>query len=187
MTESWNGDDYQSRFDALAASGADVHGEATFVRAYGPTTVLDAGCGTGRVAIELAQRGIEVVGVDVDMSMLATATDRGPDVEWIAADLSAFDLGRTFDAVVMAGNVPLFTPRGTHLALVERVSAHVTPTGVLIAGFQNDWEGREYTVADYDAALGVAGHAVVERFSTWDRQPWTPESTYAVTVSTRRS
>lgn len=50
----------------MAATGADVHGEATFVRAYAPASVLDAGCGTGRVAIELARHGIEVVGVDVD-------------------------------------------------------------------------------------------------------------------------
>ena len=69
----WQGDDYQAQFDRLAASGQDVHGEATFVRAYSPTSVLDAGCGTGRVAIELARHGIEVVGTDIDDSMLATA------------------------------------------------------------------------------------------------------------------
>ena len=70
---TWDGAEYQRRFDELAASGVDVHGEATFVAAYGPATVLDAGCGTGRVAIELARRDIEVVGVDTDPSMLAEA------------------------------------------------------------------------------------------------------------------
>ena len=40
---------------------------------FEPTTVLDAWCGTGRVAVELARRGVRVVGVDVDASMLATA------------------------------------------------------------------------------------------------------------------
>src|SRR3954468_16647669 len=59
----WEGDAYQRRFDELASSGIDVHGEATFVMGRGvvnrgvegraPTSVLDAGCGTGRVAIEL--------------------------------------------------------------------------------------------------------------------------------------
>ena len=61
----FQGDDYQAQFDRLAASGQDVHGEATFVRAYSPASVLDAGCGTGRVAIELARHGIEVVGTAV--------------------------------------------------------------------------------------------------------------------------
>lgn len=183
MTEPWDGDDYQARFDRLAASGTDVHGEATFVRAYEPATVLDAGCGTGRVAIELARHGIDVVGVDVDPSMLATAAERGPDVEWVRADLTDFDLGRRFDVVVMAGNVPLFTPPGTQADLVRHVAAHVAPGGVLIAGFQHDWAGREYPIADYDAALDDAGLQLAERFSTWDRDPWIPGSAYSVTVA----
>src|SRR5689334_19172434 len=65
----WDGAEYQKRFDDLASSGVDVHGEATFVMRAAPRSVLDAGCGTGRVAIELARRGVEVVGVDVDPSM----------------------------------------------------------------------------------------------------------------------
>src|SRR3954469_19599671 len=91
----FDGAEYQARFDALAARGEDVHGEATFVRAYGPASVLDAGCGSGRVAIELARHGIEVVGADVDASMLMTARRRRPDLVWVASDLGVLDLGRT--------------------------------------------------------------------------------------------
>ena len=43
--------------------------------------VLDAGCGTGRVAIELARRGIEVVGVDADPDMLERARRRAPQLD----------------------------------------------------------------------------------------------------------
>ncbi|MDP1803788.1 MAG: class I SAM-dependent methyltransferase, partial [Acidimicrobiales bacterium] len=132
---AWDGDDYQARFDRLAASGADVHGEAAFVRAYQPATVLDAGCGTGRVAVELARHGIEVVGADVDASMLATARERSSDITWVEADLGTLDLGRAFDVVVMAGNVPLFTPPGTQAALVGGVARHVVGGGLLVAGF----------------------------------------------------
>jgi 2-polyprenyl-3-methyl-5-hydroxy-6-metoxy-1,4-benzoquinol methylase len=66
---SRDGDAYQARFDRLAASGLDVHGEASFVASLepAPTSVLDAGCGTGRVAIELGRRGLTVVDVDVDV------------------------------------------------------------------------------------------------------------------------
>ena len=46
----WDGDAYQRRFDELAATGKDVHGEVGFVMMLEPVTVLDAGCGTGRVA-----------------------------------------------------------------------------------------------------------------------------------------
>ncbi len=179
---TWDGDDYQASFDRLAAAGTDVHGEATFVRAYAPASVLDAGCGTGRVAIELARHGIEVVGADVDASMLATARRLGPDVTWVESDLADLDLGRTFDVVVMAGNVPLFTPSGTEAALVAGVARHVAERGALIAGFSLD---RGYTAAAYDAHAEAAGLRLAERFATWDRQPWQEGGDYAVSVHRR--
>ena len=69
---------YDRRFDELASAGVDVHGEAALVDSYGPGSVLDAGCGTGRVAMELSRRGHVVVGVDVDPAMLDTAQRRHP-------------------------------------------------------------------------------------------------------------
>lgn len=179
---AWDGDEYQQRFDALAAKGVDVHGEATFVLAYSPTSVLDAGCGTGRVGAELARRGVEVVGADVDASMLATARRSMPEVEWVQSDLSELDLGRTFNVVVMAGNVPLFTPAGTEAALVAGCARHVRSGGVLVAGFQL---GRGYALGDYDRHCGDAGLRLGERFATWDRQPFVDGGDYAVSVHVR--
>jgi SAM-dependent methyltransferase len=179
---TWDGDEYQQRFDALAASGVDVHGEVGFVAALGPRTVLDAGCGTGRVAIELARRGIDVVGVDRDPSMLRTARARAPEVEWCESDLAHLDLGRSFDVVVMAGNVPLFTAPGTHAALVAGCARHVAPGGVLVAGFQLR---RGYELTDYDAHCLAAGLVLVDRFATWDRDPFAPGGDYAVSVHRR--
>jgi SAM-dependent methyltransferase len=176
MSEPWDGDDYQARFDRLAESGSDVHGEASFVHAFAPRSVLDAGCGTGRVAIELARRGVEVVGADVDASMLATARRLAPALTWIESDLADLDLGRTFDVVVMAGNVPLFTPPGTHAAVVAGCARHVG--GVLVSGFQLD---RGYDLDAYDGHCAAAGLVVVERFATWDRAPFTGGD-YAVSV-----
>ena len=176
------GDDYQARFDALAAGGADVHGEATFVETLEPRprTVLDAGCGTGRVAIELARRGLDVVGVDIGADMLATARRLAPDIEWIEADLATFDLGRTFDVVVLAGNVVHFTRPGTEAALVQRCAAHVGNGGALVTGFQLG-PGR-YSVADLDGDVPLR---LAERYGTWDRQPWAPSGDYAVSVHRR--
>jgi SAM-dependent methyltransferase len=177
----FDGSEYQARFDALAAQGVDVHGEATFVSAFAPATVLDAGCGSGRVAIELAGRGMDVVGVDVDASMLTEARRRAPELAWIEADLTTLALGRRFDAVVLAGNVPLFTPPGTQAALVTACAGHVAPGGVLIAGFQL---GRGYDLSEYDAAAAAAHLRLLERWSTWDRQPFEPGGDYAVSVHT---
>src|SRR5271170_1352173 len=93
----------------------DMHGEAALVDSYGPGSVLDAGCGTGRVAMELSRRGHPVVGVDVDEAMLTAARAKAPGLAWLLGDLAdpALDLGRTFDVVVMAGNVLIFVPAGT--------------------------------------------------------------------------
>ena len=179
----FHGDHYQSQFDRLAASGQDVHGEATFVMAYSPTSVLDAGCGTGRVAIELARHGIEVVGVDIDDSMLATAQRLAPDIEWVQSDLCELELGRTFDLVVMAGNVPLFTPPGTEAALVGGVARHVAAGGRLVSGFSL---GRSYSLAELDRQSAANSLVLEDRFATWDRKPWIDGGDYAVSVHRRQ-
>ncbi|MEO5901992.1 MAG: class I SAM-dependent methyltransferase [Ilumatobacteraceae bacterium] len=181
---AWDGDEYQARFDRLASKGVAMHGEVDFLAAFAPATVLDAGCGTGRVAIELARRGVDVVGVDVDASMLATAAERAPELTWIHSDLAELELDRTFDVVVMAGNVPLFTPHGTQRALVAGVGRHVGERGVLVAGFGL---GRGYTASDYDEHAAAIGLALVERWATWERAPFTVDSEYAVSVHRRGS
>ena len=135
-----SGDAYAARFAALAAAGVDVHGEAAFCAALLPAggSVLDAGCGTGRVAIELSSRGYACTGVDVSASMLATARASAPELQWVEADLSTLDLGRSFDLVVAAGNViPLVAP-GTEAEVVRRLAAHLQPGGPLVAGFGLD-------------------------------------------------
>ncbi|MEW9521302.1 class I SAM-dependent DNA methyltransferase [Streptomyces tubercidicus] len=175
---SWSGDEYQARFDRIASDGGDVHGEAELVRSFGPASVLDAGCGTGRVGIELARFGIAVMGVDGDASMLATARRLAPGIEWLQRDLVGLGLGRLFDVVVMAGNVPLFTAPGTESALVAGVAGHVRPGGRLVAGFSLD---RGYSLDCYDVHCGAAGLVLEDRYATWSREPYTGGE-YAVSV-----
>ena len=181
---SWDGDDYQSRFDRLAEAGQDVHGEASFVEAFAPTTVLDAGCGTGRVAIELARRGIEVVGVDVDPSMLATARGRAPDLEWIEADLTTLRPGPHLRRRGAGGQRPaLHRRRGPSLRSRATCAAHVAPGGHLVAGFSTD---RGYTADDWSGSCATAGLTLVDRFATWSGDPFTGGD-YAVSVHRKGS
>ena len=67
--------------------------------------ILDAGCGGGRLAWELANRGADVVGVDLSAQMIDHAIEGLPSVDGggtltlLAGDMLSPDLG-TFDAVV---------------------------------------------------------------------------------------
>jgi SAM-dependent methyltransferase len=179
------GVDYDRRFADLEASGADVHGEARLVASFGPSSVLDAGCGTGRVAIELARQGIDVVGVDLDPSMLAAARAKAPHLSWVEQDLTSLRLGRTFDAVVLAGNVMLFVAPGSEGTVLERLAAHVGPAGVVVAGFSLG-PGR-LALPRYDRLAADNGLELAERWATWDRQPYRPGAPYAVSVHRRTS
>jgi SAM-dependent methyltransferase len=174
----WDGDRYQERFGALAASGVDVHGEASFVTGLSPSSVLDAGCGTGRVALELARRGVDVVGVDPDPSMISTAQRLAPEISWVRAGMADVHLDRQFDVVLMAGNVPLFTPPGTQAALMAGCARHLLPGGRLVCGFQLD---RGYGLTAYDEDCRAVGLELVERWATWDREPF-DGGDYAVSV-----
>jgi SAM-dependent methyltransferase len=174
---------YDRRFDELAAAGHDMHGEAALVDAYGPGAVLDAGCGTGRVAIELHRRGHAVLGVDLDPDMLAAARRKAPELTWVEADLATLDLDRAFDVVVLAGNVLIFVTPGTEAAVVARLAAHLVPGGRLIAGFSLTPDG--FGPAAHDAAAAAAGLELEDRWATWDRARFDGASTYAVSVHRR--
>jgi SAM-dependent methyltransferase len=193
MSDRWQqsevprGAEYDRRFEDLAATGMDMHGEAALVASYLPATVLDAGCGTGRVAIELASRGHDVVGVDVDPAMLEAARAKAPGLTWVEADLTdpAFDLGRTFDVVVMAGNVLIFVPSGTEGQVIANTARHVSPGGRLVAGYSLRPGGLR--PSGHDAHATTAGLVLEARWSSWDRGPYTPTDSYAVSVHRRSS
>jgi SAM-dependent methyltransferase len=181
------GADYDRRFEDLAATGMDMHGEAALVASYGPATVLDAGCGTGRVAIELAHRGHDVVGTDVDPAMLEAARAKASDLTWVEADLTdpALDLGRTFDVVLMAGNVLIFVPSGTEGQVIANAARHVSPGGRLVAGYSLRPGGLQ--PSRHDAYATAAGLVLEDRWSTWSRDPYAPADRYCVSVHLRSS
>lgn len=184
-TPAPRGDEYNDRWRRLEAEGHAIHGEADLVAAFGPRTVLDAGCGTGRVAIELARRGIHTVGVDRDRAMLDTARRNAPGLTWHEHDLSTLDLGAlgltpaSFDLVVAAGNVMIFLAPGTEAATVARLASHLEPEGRLVSGFSL---GHDYGIERYDDDCEAAGLVPEGRFATWEREAWRDGGDYAVSV-----
>jgi SAM-dependent methyltransferase len=97
-----------------------------------PATVLEVGCGAGRLleAIADADRSVAHTGVDLSPFMLEAARRRVADAELIHADIALMDLGRTFDAIA-AVHVFEHGPASWGYQAIERAAAHLSPGGTL--------------------------------------------------------
>jgi SAM-dependent methyltransferase len=192
LTGGTTGAEYAARLERLAATGRDMHGEASLcARLAAPgARILDAGCGTGRVAIRLAELGYDCMGVDLDESMLAEARRVAPGLTWLHADLATLSLEPGgFDLVVAAGNVVPLLAAGTESATVAHLADGLRPGGRLVAGFGLDaahlpLASAPVDLASYDAWCDAAGLTLEQRFATWDGVPYDGGG-YAVSIHRR--
>lgn len=179
------GDEYDARWARLASSGETIHGEADLVdgllRGTGGGRVLDAGCGTGRVAVELARRGHSVVGVDADAGMLDAAHTKSAGIEWVLADLGDLEgrVNATFDLIVLAGNVMIFLDPGSEGRVLGQLADRLSPNGLLVAGFMIKPDRLQ--LDEYDRLTATLGLELEQRWATWDREPFA-NGDYAVSV-----
>ena len=176
-------DDYESRWDQMAARGENPHGEVDFVMGFGPATALDAGCGFGRVGIELAARGVDIVGVDLDADLLERAKRRAPDLDWRLADLSKLEIGRTFDLVVLAGNVIGFVDEANREKAVRACASHLAPGATLVMGnmLKDTWP----SISDLDTWCGLEGLEPAGHRGGWNNETLGDQPDYVVTVHRR--
>jgi SAM-dependent methyltransferase len=101
--------------------------------------ILDVGAGTGRVAMDLAAAGHEVVALDVDPVLLAEVEG----VETVVADAQSFDLGRTFGLVIVPmQTVQLLPDRRAFFTCARR---HLEPAGLLAIAIADAMEAFEPT------------------------------------------
>lgn len=133
-------------------------GEAEIVHAAIPSgaSVLELGCGTGRILRGLAELGHPVVGVDESAEMLAHAGD----LDTVRSTIEALDLARRFDAVLMASTLVNTPDPGVRHAMLGTARRHVGPGGrVVIQRHSPSWfeavapstvehEGVRYTVGE---------------------------------------
>ncbi len=102
-------------------------------------TVLDLGCGTGRLAADLGE-GRDVVGVDPAAAMLDIARRRpgGHKVAWVQADARTVRLGRRFDLVLLTGHAfQVFLTDDDQRAALSTIAAHLAPGGRFIFDTRN--------------------------------------------------
>ena len=102
-------------------------------------------------------------------------------MRWYDADLAVLDLPERYDLVVAAGNVVVFLAEGTEPEVLRRLGAHLVPGGLLVSGWRTD----RMSAQAYDDLAAGAGLEPVERWSTWDREPWREDADWCVAVHRR--
>lgn len=182
-------EEYAQRFIKIAEDGGDIDGEARFVDAMAArgSRILDAGCGTGRVAAALARAGHPAVGIDADPLLIERGQGFYPEVPLAVLDLAGLSgaalaergLAENYDVIVCAGNVMHFVAEGTEAQIVANLASVLRPGGRIAFGFFSE---RYYTPDQLDVDAAAAGLVKEHRFATWEFHPYAPDSDWAVSV-----
>jgi SAM-dependent methyltransferase len=118
-------------------------GEPEIVHAAVPAgaSILELGCGTGRILRPLAALGHPVTGVDDSPDMLA----RNPDLPTVCSSITSLRLDRTFDVVLLASTMINADP-GTRQGFLATVRHHLRGDGIAV--FQQNPPGWFETLRD---------------------------------------
>jgi SAM-dependent methyltransferase len=121
-------------YDLFDEDRADLAAYLDIADELGAHRVLDVGCGTGCLAIRLAERGREVVGVDPAEASLAVARSKDPSgrITWVHGEIGAVGACGA-DLAVMTGNVAhVFLTGGDWAQVLRGVHAALRPEGHLV-------------------------------------------------------
>ena len=153
--------------------GPDVEWFSGLARRTGGP-ILELGCGTGRVAVPIAQDGHHVVGLDRSAAMLERAERRARranvDVRWVEGDMRAFSFDEAFALIFVAFNSFLMLDPDDRWSCLARVREHMAPRGrVAIDVFQPDPEiiaGLDGAVVDEWERVDPETGRAVRKFSS---------------------
>lgn len=129
MTQEWDADRYEDSGRFVSEEAADL---VDLLDPRPGERVLDLGCGTGHLTAEIADRGVEVVGLDNASDMLAEARERYPGLDFVEGDIRDVRFEEPFDAVF--SNAALhWVPEAE--AAVETIHEALGPEGRFVAEF----------------------------------------------------
>ncbi|MDF5727866.1 MAG: class I SAM-dependent methyltransferase [Rhizonema sp. PD38] len=152
---------------AFLSDMADQYGDA----------ILELCCGTGRIAIPLAEKGWQVTGIDVSASMIEAAKRKSSKVRWLEADARNFDIEEKFSLIIFPLNsiCHLLTIEDLELCF-HSVKKHLKPEGRFIvdtfnyyteAGLKDLWDDYPYLYSAYQDP-GGKGTVVVTAAARFD-------------------
>ncbi|WP_333620133.1 class I SAM-dependent methyltransferase [Dietzia sp.] len=170
--------EYAERWRRMVAECRDIDGEARLADAMVPrgSRILDAGCGTGRLAGYLARAGHEAWGVDLDPALVEVARADHPGAHFEVQNLAELSIAGDggepleFDLIVSAGNVMAFLAGSERAPALRGIARHLAPAGRAVIGYGSG-PGRTWDFEDFVRDAAEAGLALQQRFSTWDLRP----------------
>lgn len=113
-----------------------------------PELVLDLGCGTGNITMELAERGYDMIGLDASGEMLEIAMekarDKGKEILYLQQDMTEFELYGTVGAMVCAlDGVNYLTEDGQLESMLNLLHYYLDPGGILIFDLNTEYKFRK--------------------------------------------
>ncbi|MFY0254344.1 class I SAM-dependent methyltransferase [Chitinophaga sp. 30R24] len=124
--DQWNADLYKEKYAFVFEYGNSL---IDWLQPKSGEVILDLGCGTGELTAQLGQTGARVTGIDASATMIASAKEHFPEVDFEVADATAFSLPQQFDGIF--SNATLHWVREKEQA-IERMYAHLRKGGRLV-------------------------------------------------------
>ncbi|QLE71053.1 methyltransferase domain-containing protein [Streptomyces rectiverticillatus] len=178
---------YDSWFAASGTTAATVSALAGLAEGAGPGPALELGIGTGRIAVPLAARGVEVHGIDASPAMVEQLRAK-PGGEHIPVTMGDFSAGAGADAGIPGAYALVYVVSGTFAELPSQdaqvdcfagAARRLRPGGLFVL----DAHVPEALVADRSTGgqvLPTAGGELVLRFRETDRAAQRYSSHYVV-------
>ncbi len=162
-------ENYAVKYDNESFTAGTV-GECDFIeeeiKFNKSTRILDIGCGTGRHAIELSQRGYTVTGIDLSESQLKLArlkaSRQNLEIDFKKQDARNLNFSEEFDLVIMLceGAFPLMETDEMNFQILQSAAKALKPTGKLILTTLNGLFPLFHSVKDFHESETKEGNAV---------------------------